>query len=86
MMTVLFTACSTTSAVTDGGADLSMIDQAIDLSANDQAIDLSIVDHGFVDLAGVDLAGSVTLLEGPCPASLNNGRCYYPPGVDLGFF
>jgi hypothetical protein len=67
-------ACSQNAPPGDGGADLSS------------------ADHGIPDLAGVDLAGAdltgsgTTLIEGPCPASLNNGRCYHEPGVDLGFY
>jgi hypothetical protein len=67
-------ACSQNTSPGDGGADLSSTDQGIP-------------DLAGVDLAGADLTGSrTTLIEGPCPASLNNGRCYYPPGVDLGFY
>jgi hypothetical protein len=33
-----------------------------------------------------DLSGLVALVEGPCPVSLNNLRCYHVPTDDAGFF
>jgi hypothetical protein len=70
----LVLACSDRSSSFDGGADLA-IDSGL--------VDLAMADH----LSSGDGASSgVTLQEGPCPASLGNGRCYWPPGADLGFF
>ena len=33
-----------------------------------------------------DLSGPVSLVAGPCPASLNNAHCLFLPGQDAGFY
>ena len=50
------------------------------------ARDLAVTDGARADFANADFAGGIPLQEGPCPQTLQNPFCFYPPGVDLGFF
>jgi hypothetical protein len=56
-------------------------------SAGADDTDAAVRDLAVRDLAQVfDLTGGLPLTEGACAGLVANDRCYFPPGVDVGFY
>ena len=73
LVPLLLAACPKGPSPVDGGAlDMAVADMA--------SADMTVV----ADMTPLPQGGA--LVPGPCPSTLNNARCFFPPGTKVGFY